>query len=153
MEFINYAHSLLRWLILLSLFITIYKAFIGMQQKSIFGPTDNKLGLVLTILVDVQLLIGLIQYFVGAWGIKNIQNLGMGEVMKNSYSRFFAMEHILMMLIAIALIHIGRSKSKKAVTDEAKHKNSFWFYLIALILILAAIPWPFRQGFEGLGWI
>jgi hypothetical protein len=73
--------------------------------------------------------------------------------MKNSYARFFAVEHISMMLIAIILIHIGRSKTKKAISDISKHKTSFWFYFIALILILASIPWPFRKGFEALGWI
>jgi hypothetical protein len=153
MDAINQIHSILRWLILLVLLYTIIKAFMGMQQKSLFSNADDKGGLILTILVDIQLLIGLVQYFQGAWGLKNIQNIGMGAVMKDGYARFFAMEHILMMLVAVILIHVGRSKSKKAIDDLAKHKKAFWYYLIALILILAAIPWPFRKGFEALNWI
>jgi hypothetical protein len=58
-----------------------------------------------------------------------------------------------MMLIAIIIIHIGRSKSKKANSDLGKHKAAFWYYLIGLILILASIPWPFRKGFEAMGWM
>ena len=153
MAIIHELHSVLRWTILGILLLSIFNALLGIQQKKAFSATDNKMGLFLTILADLQLLIGLLLYVVGDMGFKNIQRLGMAEVMKNGYARFFAVEHILMMLIAIVLIHIGRSKSKKAVTDLSKHKASFWFYFIALILILASIPWPFRQGFEALGWI
>ena len=96
---------------------------------------------------------GLVLYLAGPMGYKNIQLFGMGEVMKNPVARFFAVEHITMMLIAIVLIHIGRARSKKALTDLAKHKAAFWFYLIALLLILAGIPWPFRHGFETFPWI
>ena len=153
MIIINQLHSVLRWTILLVLVLSIIKAFIGMQKKTPFTGSDDKSGLLLTILADSQLLLGLVLYIAGPMGIKNIQNLGMGEVMKNGYARFFAVEHIAMMLIAIILIHIGRSKSKKALTDLSKHTLSFWYYFIALVLILASIPWPFRQGFEALGWM
>jgi hypothetical protein len=53
----------------------------------------------------------------------------------------------------LVLIHIGRAKSKRATTDLGKHKSAFWYYLIGLIIILAAIPWPFRKGFEAIGWM
>jgi len=153
MAIIHQLHSILRWAILGLLLVSIFNAFMGMQKKKAFSATDNKMGLFLTIVADSQLVLGLLLYFVGTMGMQNIQRLGMAEVMKNAYARFFAVEHIFMMLIAIVLIHIGRAKSKKAATDLSKHKNSFWFYFIALILILASIPWPFRQGFESLGWI
>jgi hypothetical protein len=102
--------------------------------------------------MDIQLIIGLVLYIFGPMGLKNIQNMGMGEVMKNSYTRFFAMEHLIGMLIAIVVFHIGRSKSKKATDDASKHKKEFIFYLIGLLIILASIPWPFKAGFEGIGW-
>ena len=153
MEIINQLHGILRWAVLLVIVFAIYRAWDGMQRKRIFDNTDNQAGLFLTIVIDTQLLLGLALYFLGAWGLKNIQNMGMGAVMKDSYARFFAIEHIMMMLIAVILIHIGRSKSKKAIDDMAKHKKAFWFYLIAFIIILASIPWPFRKGFEALGWM
>ncbi len=152
MDIVQHLHSVLRWLLLIVLCYTIFRAYVGMTNNQAVSTTDDKAGLALTILTDVQLLLGLVLYFAGAYGLKSIQNMGMGEVMKNSYSRFFAMEHLVMMLFAIVLIHVGRSKSKRASSDVAKHKNAFWFYLIALILILSSIPWPFRVGFEGRGW-
>lgn len=152
METLTILHSVLRWLLLIVLIVAVFKAFMGMQSKSAFSDSDNKSGLLLTILVDTQLLLGLVLYFMGPWGLKNIQNQGMAVVMKDGFQRFFAVEHILMMLIAIILIHIGRAKSKKAVDDLTKHKTAFWYYFIALLLILASIPWPFRAGFESLGW-
>jgi len=153
MEILQQLHSVLRWLILGVLLVAIVMAFLGIQRKSSFNNQDNKAGLLLTLVADLQLVLGLVLYVIGAWGIKNIQNLGMKEVMKDGYARFFAMEHILMMLIAIVLIHIGRAKSKRSFNDLSKHKISFWFYTIALVLILAAIPWPFRKGFEAFGWM
>lgn len=153
MTFLNDIHSILRWLVLLNALVAIGAAFTGMQQNRAFEKRDNLFGLIFTSVVDLQLLIGLVLYFTGALGLQNIQNNGMAYVMKDSYARFFAVEHITMMLIAVVIIHIGRAKSKKATSDAGRHKAAFWFYLIGLLIILASIPWPFRKGFEALGWI
>jgi CDP-diglyceride synthetase len=93
----------------------------------------------LTISSHVMLLLGLIQWFVGVWGLKLIQTLGMKEAMGNAAARFFSVEHPLTMIIAIALITMGGVSVKKE-KDNAK-----WFYLVALLLILARIPWPFME--------
>ena len=151
MEFIKHLHSGLRWIVLILALLAIVKAFMGMQKKSAFANSDNKIGLMLISFMDIQLIIGLVLYVFGPLGFKNIQNMG-GEVMKNPYTRFFAMEHLVGMLIAIVVFHIGRSKSKKAIDDASKHKKAFIFYLIGLLIILASIPWPFKAGFEGIGW-
>ena len=151
MEFIKHLHSCLRWIVLILALLAIVKAFMGMQKKSTFTNSDNKIGLMLISFMDIQLIIGLVLYVFGPLGFKNIQNMG-GEVMKNPYTRFFAMEHLVGMLIAIVVFHIGRSKSKKAIDDASKHKKAFIFYLIGLLIILASIPWPFKAGFEGIGW-
>lgn len=151
MEFIKHFHSGLRWIVLILALLAIVKAFMGMQKKSAFTNSDNKIGLMLISFMDIQLIIGLVLYVFGPLGFKNIQNMG-GEVMKNPYTRFFAMEHLVGMLIAIVVFHVGRSKSKKAIDDASKHKKAFIFYLIGLLIILASIPWPFKAGFEGIGW-
>ena len=123
-----------------------------MRKNADYLAQDKKFALWTLIAAHTQLVIGLIQYFFGAWGLKNIQNNGMGNVMKDSYGRFFAVEHILMMVIAIALITIGYSSAKRTLAPRKKHKKIFIFFLIALIIILAAIPWPFRPGFESASW-
>ena len=139
-------HSYLRWVILILAVVAIYKSWSGMTGGKTFTAGDRKTGLFLMIAAHTQLLVGLYLYFAGPWGLANIQNLGFGPVMKDSVARFYAVEHIFGMLVAIVLITIGRGAAKKAIPDAAKHKRSFWFFLVALIIILATIPWPFRAG-------
>ena len=139
-------HNLLRWVILILAVIAIIKAYNGMASRKPFTNGDKKVGLFLMTCAHITFLIGLYQWFVGPWGLQNIRNLGMGEVMKNSVYRYWAVEHITGMLIAIILITVGRGAGKKNISDLSKHKKTFWFYLIALIIILVTVPWPFREG-------
>ena len=139
-------HSYIRWLILILEVVVIFRSFSGMTGGRPFTAGDRKAGLFLMIAAHIQLLIGLYLYFAGPWGFANIQNLGFGPVMKDRVARFYAVEHIFGMLVAIVLITIGRGVSKKAIPDAAKHRRGFWLFLVALIIILATIPWPFRAG-------
>jgi hypothetical protein len=141
-----FLHSLLRWIILLLALVAIYRSYTGMNAGKPFTETDKKIGLFLMISAHTTLLIGLYQWIVGPWGLQNILNSGMAAVMKDPVYRFYAVEHMTGMIIAITLITIGRGVSKKNISDQAKHKKTFWFFLIALILILASVPWPFRAG-------
>ena len=141
-----YLHSILRWVILLLAVIAIYKSYTGMKAGKPFTAGDKKTGLFLMIAAHTTLLIGLYQWIVGPWGLKNIENMGMGAVMKDPVARFYAVEHLTGMIIAIVLITIGRGVSKKNIPDGVKHKKTFWFFLIALLIVLVSIPWPFRVG-------
>jgi len=137
-------HSLLRWVILILLLVALYKSFA--DRNKAFTPGHKKTGLFLMIFADVMLLIGLYQWFTGPLGLKMIQSSGMSAVMKNAGARFFAVEHLIGMLIAIILIHIGYSYSKKNISNALKHKRTLLFYGLALLIILVSIPWPFREG-------
>ena len=110
-----------------------------------FTAGDKKVGLFLMISAHIMLLIGLYQWFAGRWGLHNIKKLGMKAVMQDGVYRFWAIEHLTGMLIAIILITIGRGSVKKNINDKAKHSRSFWFYFFALIIILVTVPWPFRE--------
>ncbi len=127
-------HNVLRWVILIALLLNIFKLLAG----------NRSIGLskVLLISAHTTLLIGLYQYFTGPWGFHLISQMGMGEVMKNSTFRFFAVEHIFGMIVAIALITVGHVKLKKGGAT----KTTAILYIIALIVILASIPWPFRAS-------
>lgn len=138
-------HNLLRWVILILLLVALFRHLSGMNKKRLVNAGDQKVDLFLMIAAHTTFLVGLYQWIVGPWGLKLIQNSGMGEVMKNATYRFFAVEHITGMLIAIVLITIGRGKVKRAV-DASAHKKAFWFFLIALVIILASVPWPFREA-------
>lgn len=139
-------HSFLRWVVIILAVVVLYKSYIGMTAGKVFSAGDKKAGLFLMISAHTQLLIGLYLYIAGPWGLANIRNLGFGEVMKNSSYRFYAVEHIFGMLVAIVLITIGRGAAKKAIPDAAKFKRTFWIVLVALIVILATVPWPFRTA-------
>lgn len=138
-------HNLLRWVILILLLVALFRHLAGMNKKRLVSAGDKKVDLFLMIAAHTTLVVGLYQWIVGPWGLKLIQNAGMGEVMKNAAYRFFAIEHLTGMLIAIVLITIGRGKVKRAV-DYTAHKKAFWFFLVALIFILASVPWPFREA-------
>jgi hypothetical protein len=139
-------HSFLRWIILLLALIAIGKSYVGMTAGKPFTSGDKKTGLFLMISAHITLLIGIYQWVAGPWGLKNIQQLGFGAVMKDPVLRFYAVEHLTGMLVAIILITVGRGVGKKKIPDNVKHKKTFWFFLIALLIILASVPWPFRVG-------
>lgn len=144
---IVHLHNFLRWVILLLLILAIIRHLAGLTNKRPLTGGDRKTGLFLMITAHIQLLLGLIQWFVGDWGYKLLKNAdGMAEVMRNPAQRFWVVEHNVGMLIAIILITAGRGVYKKNVPDVTKHKRAFWLFLIALIIILASIPWPGREG-------
>lgn len=149
-DVLRHIHSSGRWVILLLLIFAILNSLIAGKRPYI--RTDNRLGLILTIVADIMLLIGIYLYFVGPWGYKLIEERGMSVVMKDPTLRFFAVEHLAGMLIAVILIHIGKAQGKKAMSDKAKHRRTMIFYLVALLIILASIPWPFRELFATRGW-
>ena len=133
-------HNMLRWLLLVSLLVTLAKYLAGWMGNKPWKKTDNILGIVFTSMMDLQLLVGLALYIFLSPITKQVF-ADFGAAMKNDSLRFYAVEHISMMLIAVVLVHIGRAKSKKAKTDVAKFKTASIFFLIALGVILAAIPW------------
>jgi hypothetical protein len=132
-------HSYWAYVVVLILLFTVVKAIIGLIQKKEFTHNEFRLGLFTLITSHIQLLIGLGWYFMSPW-YKSLKANG-GEVMKDATTRLLAIEHPLVMIIAIVLITIGWSKHKKQVKSEAKFKTFAIFYGIALVLILSRIPW------------
>ena len=137
-------HNLLRWIILILLVVNILRHFTAANNP--FTATDKKLGLFLMIAAHTTLLLGIYQWFAGSLGFQNIQNLGMATVMKDSAYRFWAVEHMTGTLIGIVLITLGKGVAKKDMSDAQKHKRSAILFLLALVIILAVVPWPFREA-------
>jgi Gpi18-like mannosyltransferase len=92
-----------------------------------------------------MLLLGFFQYFYGALGINAFKEMG-SAVMKDKVLRYWAVEHIAGMLVSIVLITLGYGVRKKAFSDFLKHRRALILYSIALLLILASMPWPWREG-------
>jgi ABC-type arginine transport system permease subunit len=135
-----HTHSMLRWLMLSVLVLALVLAFIGWISNKKWTRLDSISGLLSTIIADLQLLVGLILYFFVSPITKTALS-DFGMAMKNADLRFYAVEHFLLMVIAIVLIHVGRSKAKKATIELKKHRISAIYYGISLLLILAGIPW------------
>lgn len=124
-------HSFLRYIVLLLLVIVIFKSLMGWLGKKPFLKIDEKLALFLLISAHIQLLLGLVLYYFSPF-VNYSQ-------MKDKLYRYWSVEHITMMVIAIILITIAKSSLKRISGDEAKFKRLFIFNTIALIIIVAAI--------------
>lgn len=140
-----YLHNLGRWVVIILLLVVIFKSLAGMSGNKPFTNSDKKTALFLMISAHIMLLIGLYQWFAGPWGFQNIRALGMQTVMHDNVLRFWDVEHITGMITGIILITIGRGSARKNISDKAKHTRSFWFYFAAFIIIVASVPWPFRE--------
>lgn len=138
-------HNLLRWIILILLLISIFKAFSGWQNKKVFQPGDKKIWLFTMIAGHITLLIGLYQWLWGRFGIVTTSLPEGVRVMKDKFYRFFWIEHPFAMILAIVFLTLAHGMSKKPVADHIKYKKAFWFFVIALLFILAGIPWPWRE--------
>lgn len=138
MNILLHAHSGLRYVVLGLLIAAIFTAYANWQSDK---QGDSKIYLFAFISTHVQLLIGLILYTMSPK-----VNFGL---ISDKLFRFFSIEHGFMMLIAIVLITVGRIRSKK-LEGAARHRTVLYYYALALIIILAAIPWPFRN--LGSGW-
>ncbi|MCB0615435.1 MAG: cytochrome B [Lewinellaceae bacterium] len=141
---LKHAHSGLRWVVLLLLIVAIANALMKWRSGKTYTDGDRKITLFTMIGAHVQLILGLILYFISP-AVKFNE-----YTMSDKVLRFYSVEHLTIMILAIALITIGYSQAKKKVEAAQKFRATFIYYLIGLLLILAGIPWPFR--FPGAGW-
>lgn len=138
-------HNLLRWIILILLLLSIFKSYSGMITKKAFVTSDKKIWLFTMIASHITLLLGLYQWLLGRYGIFSFVKPEGVSMMKDPYLRFFQMEHPVSMILATVLVTLGYGMAKKNVDDIIKYKKAFRYFLLALVLILVAVPWPFRE--------
>ena len=145
----KHLHSANRYILLALLLIVIITSFQKWKGKKEYTKQDDKVNLITLIMTHIPLWVGVVLYFTSNWVQFN------ENTMSSSLLRFFTVEHIFGMLIAITLITLGRIKGKKITDSVRRHKLTFWYFFIALIIMLATIPWPFRAWSEaaGIGWI
>ncbi|AHJ96916.1 hypothetical protein [Hymenobacter swuensis] len=133
-------HSWTRWLVLIFGLIAIFRAFSGWQGRKPYVGADNGMGAAFVGSMHLQLLLGIILYFISPVGVKAFETAG-SAVMKDPTSRFFAVEHLVGMLLAVIAAQVGRTLSKKSTDPVLKHRKAFTWFLIALLLVLLMIPW------------
>ena len=142
-------HNLLRWIVLILLLLSIYRSYTGNSRKRTFTAGDKKTWLFTMISAHITLLLGLYQWLIGRYGLLSYVKPEGSSMMKDPFLRFFQVEHPISMLCAIVFITLGYGMSKKQVDDATKYKKALRYFVLALILILAAVPWPFRGDVIG----
>lgn len=136
-------HSFLRYLLLILLLASIIKSGEAWWKQKEYSSSDNQLALSTTVISHLQLLTGLILYFISP--IVETARADISLSMKDTLLRFWLTEHPVMAVLSVILITTGRILSKKANESPKKHRYIFIFYLIAGILIWYLIPWPFKD--------
>jgi hypothetical protein len=121
--------------------VSIIKAAMSTSGNTPYTPSDRKRTLFTMIAAHLQLVIGVLLYVTRGW---SQQFSNMADAMKNTYVRYWTVEHLSMMIIAIVFITIGNIRSKKMDTDGGKYKQILIWFGLALLVIIAAMPWPFR---------
>lgn len=140
MEILQNIHSYFAYAVLIILVLAVLNAVGGLMGNKMFTlEKDYRISLFALIVSHIQLVLGLILYFVSTNGLKALQELGMGGM--NSAARLLAVEHPFINIIAIVLITVGWSRHKKFMEGKKKFKSIALFYGLGLVLILSRIPW------------
>jgi len=148
-DLLLFAHSWLRWLVLLAVLMAVARAAGGVSSRRPWTPVDDRAGMWMTASLDLQMLIGIVLYgFLSP--VTKSAFVDMAAAMRAAPIRFFAVEHPVGMIVAIVLAHIGRVRVRKAATSEAKHKAALIFFGLALLVVLLSIPWPVGPGARSL---
>jgi len=132
-------HSYWAYLVVFMIVIASINALIKFFGDKEFQAIDFRISLFTLIVTHIQILLGLILYFVSPFGLKNISANGMGGL--DPFSRLLAVEHPFVGILAVTLITIGYSKHKKKLTSKPKFKMLAIFYTLGLLLVLSRIPW------------
>ncbi len=138
-SFLVHFHSGWRWIFLVLLLIALINNFVKWKRAATNGPADQKWNLYAMSAAHLQLIVGFILYFMSP----SVQFSA--STMKDALLRFYTVEHVLTMVVAVILITIGYSRGKRAGNDMAKFRLAFWYFLGAFIFIIAGIPWPWRD--------
>ena len=134
-------HSLLRWVVVLAGLIVIARAITGISSRRDWRPGDANAVRWFSIALDVQFLIGLLLYVwlsPVSWAFFR----DVGGSMKDPMLRFFGIEHIVGMIVAVTVIHIARGRSRHAASDRLRHRKVWISTLVAILIVAASIPWP-----------
>jgi hypothetical protein len=133
-------HNIMRWVVVVAAIWVIYLVYSGLMQRRSWKATEGQAVRIFTISMDVQLLLGLILYFVLS-PITGIALQNFGAAMRDSTLRYFAVEHLLMMVLAVVAVHVGAVMIRRRRDDRSKYVQGAIWMTIAILLILVGIPW------------
>lgn len=142
-SFLLIVHNLFRWIVVLLAIYAIYNNYSGWRKASVFTKKDKNLNSIFIGTLHLQLVLGLLLYF----GFSDLVGMALGNMkagMKDPILRFWAVEHITGMVIAIAIAQIGNIVSKRAATNPEKFRKAFIYFLIAFVIMILSHPFAFH---------
>jgi hypothetical protein len=147
-----FLHSLLRWVVVLTALIAVGRAVRGWSGRRPWTPADAAAARWFVMAMTGQFVLGVLLWAAlspyGAAGFSD-----MAATMKDPTRRFWAVEHVTMMIVALGVAHVGAARVRKATEDVRRHRSASIFFGLALVLVLVAIPWtgpdarPWIRGF------
>ena len=132
-------HSWMRWAAIGMGVVATFAALTGRSSEG--DAKAERYGKIFVIVLDIQFLLGVLLYFVLSPNTKAILN-DFGAAMKDPVARFWAVEHVVMMVLAVAIAHMGKVMARKAANPRAKQMRLTFGYMLATILLIAGTPWP-----------
>lgn len=142
-EFTLFAHNLMRWLVLILAVFALVRIYMGLFGRKEWTDTDRKALSFYAIGMDIQLLLGLLLYFVVSPFMAAIR-ADFGGAMGDSSLRFFAVEHLLLMAVAVVLAHVASVMARRAAAPAAKFRQAAIWLTLSVLAVLVAIPWAQR---------
>lgn len=133
-------HNILRWIVLVLAVVALLQAYIGWIGKREYSELDRKAGVFFSVSLDIQVFLGILLY-VFLSPITRTAFQDFSTAMTIPEIRFFAVEHILMMILAVILVHVGMILTKKATSDVSKFRRAATWYSLAFLVVIMAIPW------------
>jgi uncharacterized membrane protein (UPF0182 family) len=137
-------HAWWRWAVLAAAVVVLVRAIAGLRGKGEWSKSDERASLLFVSAVDVQILLGLVLYF-GFSPYFTAVHASFHAAMKDAATRFFAVEHETAMVLAAVAAHVGRVRARRAKDARRKHRAMLTAVIIFLVLVLAAVPWPWRS--------
>jgi hypothetical protein len=142
-------HGIFRWIVLVAAAAAVIVAAVGLIKQRAFKPLGRRFSSIFVGLLDLQFLLGILLFLTSPIVKSAFSNFK--AAMKTQELRFFTVEHTLMMVIAVAIAHIGAVRSKKAPSDSVAYRRMLVWFAISIALIAFAIPWwrPLLRAFAG----
>jgi hypothetical protein len=134
-------HSWVRWAVLIAGIAAAGRALVGWFRGQPWSKADRAVGAAFVGFLDLQFLLGLLLYFALSPITKEAMR-DFGAVMANAALRYWAVEHAFGMLVGVALAHIGLARIKKMPESPRRHRTAAIFFTLALLIIIASVPWP-----------
>jgi hypothetical protein len=132
-------HNWVRWVALVS---AIGAAFAALRRND---RAADRWGLIAMSTLDLQMLLGLLLYLALSPNMAAIMN-NFGGAMKDPVARFWAVEHVASMFLAVIVAHVGRVLARKATSPDARRKRILIGFSVAALLMIVGMPWPGRPG-------